>query len=154
MLNASPRYDRLSTKAAFESIPGFRWCIAKGCKSGQVHEGVAEPQFICMGCGKSHCVRHNVPWHRNETCAQYDYRYIVVLASSGRRLPNGRTDDRIKKAEEDASNKLIQETAKQCPGCTWNIEKHNGCDHMTCMCPIYSIEHSRKEMRADIHVLP
>ncbi|KAF2797013.1 hypothetical protein K505DRAFT_322868 [Melanomma pulvis-pyrius CBS 109.77] len=111
------QYDRLSTRAALEAIPGFRWCIAKGCKSGQVHDGWnSTPRFRCVACKASHCVAHQIPWHRKETCAQYDYR----------------TDSKIKKAEDSASRKLIKELAKKCPGCKWNIEKNNGCDHMTC----------------------
>lgn len=111
------RYDRLSTRAALEAIPGFRWCIAKGCKSGQVHdEWDRTPRFRCVACKASHCVAHQIPWHRKESCAQYDYR----------------TDSKIKKAEDSASRKLIKELAKKCPGCKWNIEKNNGCDHMTC----------------------
>lgn len=74
------RYDRLSTKAALEAIPGFRWCIIKGCKSGQVHdEGDTVPKFRCVGCKKSHCITHQVAWHKEETCAQYDYRYVSSL---------------------------------------------------------------------------
>lgn len=69
------RYDELATRAALESIQGFRWCIAKGCKSGQVHEqGTAMPRFTCLACNASHCVVHGVPWHQGETCAEYDYR--------------------------------------------------------------------------------
>ncbi|PSN63182.1 hypothetical protein BS50DRAFT_501331 [Corynespora cassiicola Philippines] len=110
------KYDALSTKVALEAIPGFRWCIAKGCKSGQVHEGELTPKFKCVACKASHCAIHGVKWHKGETCAEYDYR----------------TDGKQKKAEDAASKKLIQETAKKCPGCAWNIEKNNGCDHMTC----------------------
>ncbi|KAF2656696.1 hypothetical protein K491DRAFT_578106, partial [Lophiostoma macrostomum CBS 122681] len=109
------RYDRLSTRAALESIPGFRWCIAKGCNSGQIHdEGTLTPRFRCVACKASHCVVHQVPWHKGETCAEYDYRYVE------------------QKAEDDASKKLIKGLAKQCPGCQSNIEKRDGCDHMTC----------------------
>ncbi|KAF2192323.1 hypothetical protein K469DRAFT_735382 [Zopfia rhizophila CBS 207.26] len=111
------RYDRLSTKAALESIPGFRWCIAKGCRSGQVHdESTFAPKFRCISCHYEHCITHNRRWHKGETCAEYDYR----------------TDRRLKKAEEEASNKLIREIAKKCPMCKWCIEKYYGCDHMTC----------------------
>ncbi|KAF2109151.1 hypothetical protein BDV96DRAFT_472576, partial [Lophiotrema nucula] len=111
------RYERLSSRAAMEAIPGFRWCIAKGCKSGQVHdEGYLTPRFRCVACKASHCVVHEVKWHKGETCAEYDYR----------------TDQSLKKAENEASKKLIQQMAKKCPGCKWNIEKHDGCDHMTC----------------------
>lgn len=39
---------------------------------------------------------------------------------------------KIKKEEEKASKKLIQETAKACPGCKRPVEKSYGCDHMTC----------------------
>ncbi|KAF2476576.1 uncharacterized protein BDR25DRAFT_277819 [Lindgomyces ingoldianus] len=111
------RYDRLSTKAALEAIPGFRWCPGKGCRSGQVHdENNLTPKFKCVDCRVEYCVVHNRRWHKGETCAEYDYR----------------TDGRIKKAEEEASRKWIKTTAKKCPSCKYNIEKLYGCDHMTC----------------------
>ncbi|OCL11781.1 hypothetical protein AOQ84DRAFT_335379 [Glonium stellatum] len=111
------KYDRLSTKAALETIPGFRWCTIKGCKSGQVHDaGPEAPIFECMKCRILQCVVHNRRWHEGETCAEYDYR----------------TDGKQKKAEEQASKKVISETTKKCPGCKWDIEKNYGCDHMTC----------------------
>lgn len=47
----------------------------------------------------------------------------------------GRTDGAIKKAEEEASKRLMKQIAKKCPGCKRNIEKRDGCDHMTCMFP-------------------
>lgn len=38
--------------------------------------------------------------------------------------------------EESASNNLLQENTKACPGnCGWRIEKKDGCDHMTCRAP-------------------
>ncbi|KAJ4374123.1 hypothetical protein N0V83_002864 [Neocucurbitaria cava] len=103
------RYDKLSTRAALEAIPNFRWCIAKGCKSGQVQPpGVV--RFRCIACKKSHCVEHNVAWHKRETCKEYDYR----------------TNKRYKKEEEVLSKKLILETTKKCPGCKRSIEKSYG----------------------------
>jgi hypothetical protein len=50
-----------------------------------------------------------------------------------------RTDRKTKEAEESASRKLIKELAKKCPGCKWNIEKNDGCDHMTCKHPYLSL---------------
>jgi hypothetical protein len=37
-------------------------------------------------------------------------------------------------ADEEASLRTVQLTTKTCPGqgCNWNIEKNNGCAHMTC----------------------
>lgn len=72
------KYDRLSAKAALEAIPGFRWCIMKGCKSGQVHQE-ASNKFCCVGCKQAHCVVHNVVWHKRETCKEYEYRYALFL---------------------------------------------------------------------------
>ncbi|KAF9698689.1 hypothetical protein EKO04_002967 [Ascochyta lentis] len=109
------KYDKLSAKAALESIPGFRWCIMKGCRSGQVHEEASD-RFRCVGCKQSHCIKHNVAWHKGESCKQYDYR----------------TNKKIRKEEERASKRLMQEIAKICPGCKRPIEKSYGCDHMTC----------------------
>jgi hypothetical protein len=50
-----------------------------------------------------------------------------------------RKDSKIKKAEENASQQLIKKLAKKCPGCKRNIEKNNGCDHMTCKDPYLSL---------------
>ncbi|KAF1958847.1 hypothetical protein CC80DRAFT_490632 [Byssothecium circinans] len=118
------KYDELATKAAVEAIEGFRWCMVSnkrgkkrsgaGCGSGQVH-GVGA-RMECIGCGSVQCVKHGVAWHEGDTCREYDYR----------------TDSKIKKAEEAASKKWIEKTAKKCPSCKWNIEKVYGCDHMTC----------------------
>jgi hypothetical protein len=114
----SRRYAKLTTKAAYESIPNFRWCITKGCKSGQVHPpGTAK--FKCEACKKSHCVPHCVGWHKGETCKEYDYR----------------TNKKLRKQEELASKKTIERTTKKCPGCKRSIEKSFGCDHMTCKPP-------------------
>lgn len=115
------RYDVLSTRAALEEIPGFTWCLAKDCSSGQVHEDPsAAPRFACVNCKARFCLTHGVKWHKGETCAEYDYR----------------TDGKTKKMEDDASKALIKELAKKCPNpngkCKWMIEKNNGCDHMTC----------------------
>ncbi|KAF8862455.1 hypothetical protein BDZ45DRAFT_739439 [Acephala macrosclerotiorum] len=34
--------------------------------------------------------------------------------------------------EEEASMSTVERTTKKCPGCTWPIEKNQGCQHMTC----------------------
>jgi hypothetical protein len=60
-------------KAKAEAIPNFRWCINKGCNSGQVHKS-SKPKFRCKTCRAKHCVKHGVEWHRRETCSEYDYR--------------------------------------------------------------------------------
>jgi hypothetical protein len=38
----------------------------------------------------------------------------------------------LKKEEEEASRLLVEGISKQCPGCKRNVEKVDGCDHMTC----------------------
>jgi hypothetical protein len=43
---------------------------------------------------------------------------------------------RRKRAEERASERLVKQIAKSCPGpgCGAKIQKNEGCDHMTCGC--------------------
>ncbi|KAH8696853.1 hypothetical protein GQ44DRAFT_694540 [Phaeosphaeriaceae sp. PMI808] len=134
------RYDKLTTRAVYESIPNFRWCITKGCKSGQIHEP-GTSRFHCTACRKSHCVEHNAAWHRGETCKEYDYR----------------TNKHLKKQEEAASKKTILETTKKCPGCKLNIEKSFGCDHMSCsrcnseFCWMCQAPYTKKGVRRVVH---
>jgi hypothetical protein len=67
-------------------------------------------------------------------CVQRLRKGWACLADS-----DDRTNSKMRKAEESASRKLIKELAKKCPGCKWNIEKNDGCDHMTCKGPSPSL---------------
>ncbi|KAF1934049.1 uncharacterized protein M421DRAFT_211 [Didymella exigua CBS 183.55] len=96
-------------------MPGWYWCIMKGCKSGQqIAPGTGK--FECVQCKQTHCVKHNVPWHKGVTCKQYEQMKKKTAH----------------KQEEEATKKYLKEKAKHCPGCKRPIEKINGCDHMTC----------------------
>ncbi|KAI1467603.1 uncharacterized protein F4812DRAFT_430138 [Daldinia caldariorum] len=109
------KYDVLATKALLSSIPEFMWCLHLGCEYGQINPAGCS-KAKCQGCKRSLCVRHNVPWHRGETCDEYDKR------------------TRRHRKNEEASERKIQEMSKPCPGCERNIDKYSGCDHVTCPC--------------------
>ena len=107
------RYDTLATKAALREISGFRWCLATGCESGQIHDASC-PRFRCVTCKASHCVVHNLPWHQNESCEEYDRRH------------------KKRRKEEKASEKEVKKSTKACPKCKRDIHKYSGCNHITC----------------------
>ncbi|KAH5315555.1 hypothetical protein HBI24_016430 [Parastagonospora nodorum] len=113
--NVFVRYSKLHTKAIYDKIPNWRWCVARGCKSGQIHDDT-DSRFRYKKCKRSHCAVHLVRWHTKETCREYEYR----------------TNTGIRQQEELASYSLITRTTKVCPGCTRSIEQSYRCDHMTC----------------------
>jgi hypothetical protein len=108
------QYDEHLTYLQLSKMPEFVWC-AYGCGSGQLYN-IAEssnPAVTCVKCNRRTCFKHRVVWHTDMTCDQYD-----VLESQS--------------SETDANNKWLEFFAKQCPKCQWNIQKNEGCDHMTC----------------------
>ncbi|KAI2617612.1 hypothetical protein GGS26DRAFT_401290 [Hypomontagnella submonticulosa] len=109
------RYDALATKALLSNIPEFMWCLNPRCNSGQIYPTGCE-RARCHACRHSLCVRHNVPWHKGETCPEYERR------------------TRRQRRNDKASEKHIKEIAKPCPGCQKNVHKYTGCDHVTCVC--------------------
>ncbi|KAF1834509.1 hypothetical protein BDW02DRAFT_333209 [Decorospora gaudefroyi] len=114
------QYDTFIARAAISKDPNFRWCRA--CDSGQIHvSGVEGNIFTCAACGHKICILHENTWHQGETCEEFEYR------ASGRK-------GRDQKAQEAASLQVIGKLTKKCPGpeCVYNIEKNDGCDHMTC----------------------
>lgn len=79
-----------------------------------------------MECQSRFCTAHkDGNLHEGETCEEYEYR------RSGQK-------EKDEKAQEEASAKAITKLAKKCPGknCGWQIEKNEGCDHMTCKFPL------------------
>ncbi|KAF2483140.1 hypothetical protein BDY17DRAFT_142033 [Neohortaea acidophila] len=109
------RYLDAELKAALSADPDFRWCLAPGCESGQVHtEGDI---FCCTECGSKACVHCNVAWHEEETCEGYQARM------------------QLQPKEEDKSTAALKKYAKLCPGCGRKFQKNGGCDHIRCtMC--------------------
>lgn len=127
-LHATPevfaRYESFSVRETLGGVPNFTWCLNHRCQSGQVHHEDGNI-FKCIACGHKSCVVHNVAWHEGETCDEYNYR------TSGAK-------EREQKAQEEASIAMINRSSKKCPGpnCAFNIQKNNGCDHMTCKIPL------------------
>lgn len=113
-------YNELSLRSFLSTQEDFIYCITPGCSSGQIHDtatlGERGPIFRCVGCGYRMCTAHTpvIPFHENETCAEYDKR------------------TEAEQAQEEASVALLKEKAQKCPGCGSQIEKTTGCDHMTC----------------------
>lgn len=107
------RYDTLATRAAVEMLPNFRWCLSSTCESGQIDADEC-PKFKCQACQAKHCTKHNVPWHKGETCEEYDKR------------------NKQRKKDDKASEQMIKKTTKKCPECQKDVHKFTGCNHITC----------------------
>ena len=108
----------MSTRRALEqNFFNFRWCLGPSCGFGQDHpdDSSEQPIIVCSACGFVACFKHNVPWHKNETYAEYD-----------RRVKAGRESQELK------SEKAVKKIAKRCPGCQRYINKNGGCNHMSC----------------------
>jgi hypothetical protein len=115
-------FDRLSLASALADLPDFRYCLAPGCDSGQIHDDEDDESniFRCNECGYRYCTSHNIAFHVGETCDEYDERM--------------RDEARTIEDREALSAALIEDISKLCPGpgCSYRIEKHAGCDHITC----------------------
>ncbi|OQO10447.1 hypothetical protein B0A48_03744 [Cryoendolithus antarcticus] len=108
------KFDRLLTRSILSALPGFAWCLAAGCDSGQVN--IENASYMkCVACSHEVCLSCKVKWHQGKTCAEYG---AIVRGGSKRRK------------EEEKSEKLVQGMSKICPGtgCGARIEKGGGCD--------------------------
>ncbi|KAF2501528.1 hypothetical protein BU16DRAFT_438858, partial [Lophium mytilinum] len=114
------RYDTAISREAIRAMPGFTPCPSAKCPGGHFHETPeAGNIFTCEVCKTKYCVVCNVPFHTGQTCREY----VEVLNTAPQR-----------REEEEKSKAYIERSTKKCPGenCGWNIEKSEGCDHMTC----------------------
>lgn len=129
------------TRATLSGMTDFHQCLNPACTSGQIHpDGEMEPIFTCNECGHQHCVLCNRNWHPGVLCDG-------SLAFEGDDIEDGDDADRQQQeqeriererifkqrmAEEEASTKRVSAISKPCPECGVNIDKYEGCDHVTC----------------------
>lgn len=119
MLLADPqtgnRYDKLLAKQSLGGESNYVACQNTACTGGQLHEGGHDaPVVTCYVCHAKSCFTHQVPWHENFTCKQWDQQGLQ------------------KDAAMEATAQYLSKFTKECPRCGCHIEKNEGCDHMTC----------------------
>ncbi|RYP52059.1 hypothetical protein DL768_002742 [Monosporascus sp. mg162] len=109
------KYSDLALRGAVNQAPDFVWC-PNGCESGQIHEdGNEKPIVTCVKCSFKFCFRHQVRWHEQLTCAEYDsfvsdpenFRSrIEILNEEAEKL---RLDEQLaRRTQEEADQKLAQ----------------------------------------------
>ena len=107
------RYDRSVVLRQLEQMEEFIWCANPTCRAGQLNEGgIANTIVVCYHCQQKTCFQHRIQWHEGMTCEEFD-RHCDPKYKSSRRW--------------------LMKHSKKCPGCSSQIEKNEGCDHMTCI---------------------
>lgn len=113
-------------RAFLSADQNFRYCLAEGCSSGQIHDPDSDGNiFRCNACNFRVCTIHDVPFHVGETCARYDER-------RHREEEDRRRDDQKREEQNEMSVAEVARSSTKCPGCEVPIHKYEACDHMTC----------------------
>ncbi|KAI3582853.1 hypothetical protein IWW34DRAFT_725940 [Fusarium oxysporum f. sp. albedinis] len=108
------KYDEYLKIEALTKMPSFMWCLSDNCSNGQIHDLILDSHVACAECEFEMCFNHQMKWHDNLTCEQYD-----SLKETG-------------DPDYQETQKWVATNTKQCPGCGINIQKDEGCLHMTC----------------------
>jgi hypothetical protein len=70
--------------------------------------------FNCRACKARYCLSCEVPFHEEQTCEDYQ-------AAAERR-----------NEDEKKALDTVKQVSRPCPGCGINLDKFEGCDHVTC----------------------
>jgi hypothetical protein len=92
-------------------------CLGPNCGAGQTHKIDEDgPMMTCDSCNFQTCASHKLPWHPGMTCHEFDC-----------------DESQIERLEqEEATAKVLAGTSRVCPDCGQGVQKHDGCDHLTC----------------------
>ncbi|KAH0439626.1 ring finger domain-containing protein [Colletotrichum camelliae] len=102
------RYEALALRAAMAEAENFIWCTAN-CGSGQLHDtGTEQPIVSCLHCGQRSCFTHNVAWHENLTCEEYDSLLRDPENFRSRIEMEHEQMDTAKRIQEDADRAMAQ----------------------------------------------
>lgn len=66
-------YDAILLNRLLEAMPEFRRCLRPGCSDGQIYVQQLGPPIVeCNSCGFRTCFHHQIPWHEDVTCEEFD----------------------------------------------------------------------------------
>ncbi|KAF5552595.1 e3 ubiquitin ligase ARI7 [Fusarium mexicanum] len=129
------KYDDYLKLEALSNLPSFRWCLAENCSYGQIHDLIESNHVSCEECGYEMCFQHQVKWHVDLTCEEFD-----SMQENG--------DPRFRETRD-----WVNANTKKCPSCGVNTQKGQGCFHMTCE-PPHPQSHLIRSKSSDRYAMP
>jgi len=117
------KYLRFLVKTIIDTSHSLLWCPGTGCNNAiqllQIKKTDNVPLNIRCSCGYCFCLNCKDVAHRPLSCEHFA-KWKAQIA-------------KIAENEEELLNKTwIERHSKPCPECKVNIEKNQGCMHMTC----------------------
>jgi len=116
--NLQPMYKKFRLNDIVESSSNFMWCPAKNCnyviQLNAFTKNEKKVKSIRCDCGNYFCFSCKDAAHRPLTCDMFG-KWSLLFSSI-----------------EKMSEIWIKNNTKKCPQCSVDIEKNQGCMHMTC----------------------
>jgi hypothetical protein len=109
-------FDAVMNRKAIEGLPGFKNCPTADCPYGFINDTNSTETVTCPCCNAQYCGNCLKPPHPGMTCDEAKAQAEMT------------TEERETLAWKKAHT-------KKCPGCKTEIEKNEGCLHMTCRKP-------------------
>jgi hypothetical protein len=110
------RYQNLAFRSALGEAPDFIWCPAN-CGSGQIHYAADNSPIVrCAQCGHKFCFHHQVAWHEQLTCDEYDefladpvnFRSRIEIENAI--LEDHRLAERLQRQEQEEVDRRFAQT--------------------------------------------
>ncbi|KAF8441824.1 hypothetical protein BGX38DRAFT_1082853, partial [Terfezia claveryi] len=121
----------ISFSAHVQARPNeYAYCPTPDCPTVYVVT-LTESLFTCNQCLLGICTACKTAAHHGQTCTQY--KTAIDNAAAG--------ESQFKEWKRRAG-------VKSCPNCNADIEKNDGCNHMTCKCGAHLCWHCMKEFTA------
>ncbi|KAK5109120.1 hypothetical protein LTR62_007482 [Meristemomyces frigidus] len=141
------QFDEAERKHIADNTPGWRWCMAPGCRAGHVLEGqptTTGGSSENQGKAKLTAKKKNTKTTNSPRTAPDVDIWTCKVCGAKACVPcdrpwhqgetckdyEARTKDRLD--EEDLSLSIIQRYTRPCPNCKKPIEKDGGCSNMFC----------------------
>jgi len=108
------RYCDISFQEYLKDSSETRYCPI--CETPILFRSSWSSSIECPKCNRLYCAECNVPWHEDQSCYEFQNSEPAALNSE----------------EEELNVIWKSKHSKPCPNCRVDIEKSEGCNHMTC----------------------
>lgn len=133
------RYDRLLLQSTLDLMPDVVYCPRQSCATAVMLEPDTT-MGICSACRYAFCTICKMGYHGMSHCkasavelSNLKDEYLSA-SEEQKSFMEKRFGKRViqKAVEESSSREWLDENSKECPCCSTNIQKVDGCNKMTC----------------------